>query len=231
MFDSYILSTKKLEIYGNLYFYLIFYVYSRYGGEKMKVIKYMFVLLISLFILSGCTNLNNQDIKNNTALQKENNAASQEEDNVALQEENNVASQENKSLSKMYVVQESSIFSESFGKGEKLNVLLVGSAIEILKYDNEWCFVEPLNIYRYDGVDTVGGWVEKEKLGYYGDLKSNIGVDVLVKKGYEPEWSQKFDDGLWGIIFEETETDYTLGFYGASIDYISKNDIEPFFKE
>lgn len=129
----------------------------------------------------------------------------------------------------MYVTVENTMLSEPYGRGEEIDTLLVGSAVQILKYNNEWYFVKPLNIYRYNGIDTTGGWVNKVNLGYYNDLSSNIGIDVLVKEGYEPEWSQIFDDGLWGIILEESETNFTLGFYGASIDYINKENSEEFF--
>lgn len=128
--------------------------------------------------------------------------------------------------SEMYIIKEATIFLTPEHSSIAVNHFRIGKAVKVRDAYKDWLYIEankPIDANRLDK-----GWVKKSNLGFYEDLKSNIGVEVLIKSGFEPEWAQEFPNGLWGEIYSETEDSYFLGIYGASEIEIKKENVEPF---
>ncbi|MBF4691997.1 hypothetical protein ISU02_02650 [Fusibacter sp. Q10-2] len=130
--------------------------------------------------------------------------------------------------SEMYIVKEATVFITPEHNSIAVNHFQVGKAVKVRDAYEDWFYIEankPIDANRLDK-----GWVKKSNLGFYEDLKSNIGVEVLIKPEFEPEWAQNFPNGLWGEILSETEDSYFLGLYGTGEIEIEKENVEPFSK-
>jgi len=143
-------------------------------------------------------------------------------------EESNEAYEYNSDQKQMYVIKESVLTLTPEKGSVEVNRFHIGKAVKVIDSYEEWLYV---NAYQeYDSNELYKGWIKSDALGYYSDLESNIGIEVLVKKGFEPEWVFEFSDGLWGEISNENEETYTLLIYGASDFEIEKDNVEPFFE-
>ena len=129
-----------------------------------------------------------------------------------------------------YVINQSDMYLTPSETSIKVNPLLtIGDAVKVIDEYEEWFNV---NIVREVDANMIyDGWIKKSSLGYYEALKSDIGIDVLIKKEFVPEGTQSFEHGLWGKIFGETEATYKLMIYGGGVIEIDKNNVEPFLRK
>ncbi len=132
-------------------------------------------------------------------------------------------------LSEMYIIKETTVFLTPEINSIPVNRFQVGKAVKVRDAYKDWLYIEANR--PIDANQLNKGWVKKSNLGFYEDLKSNIGVEVLIKAGFEPEWAQEFPNGLWGEIRSETDDSYFLGLNGASEIEIKKENVEPFNTE
>jgi len=130
-------------------------------------------------------------------------------------------------VKQMYVTKESIVSLTPEKDSIEVNRFHAGKAVKVIDSYKEWYYIEAYQ--EYDANEIYKGWIKSSALGYYSDLESNLGIEVLVKEGFEPEWAQEFPDGLWGRIYEEKEETYTLLTYGASFFEIEKVNVEHFF--
>lgn len=128
----------------------------------------------------------------------------------------------------MYVIKESIVTLTPEKDSMVVNRFHVGKPVKVIDSYEEWLYIDAYQ--EYDSNEIYKGWIKSNALGYYSDLESNLGIEVLVKDGFEPDWALEFSDGLWGKIYNETEETYTLLLYGASDFEIEKDKVEPFFE-
>lgn len=143
-------------------------------------------------------------------------------------EESKEAYEYNSDQKQMYVIKESIVTLTPERDSVEVNRFHVGKAVKVIDSYEEWLYIDAYQ--EYDSNEIYKGWIKSNALGYYSDLESNLGIEVLVKEGYEPDWALEFSDGLWGKIYNETEETYTLLVYGASDFEIEKDNVEPFFE-
>lgn len=132
----------------------------------------------------------------------------------------------------MYFLNECDVFLTPEENSESVFSVNKGNSVTVTAEYDEWYFITMnysmgSNIFNY-------GWVKKSSLGYYDQFKSNIGLEVNVRKGspikYEGEEDVQIikDYSTWGRIMEETELEYVLAMPGASVATVEKKNVEPF---
>lgn len=132
----------------------------------------------------------------------------------------------------MYFLNECDVFLTPEENSESVFSVNKGNSVTVTGEYDEWYFITMnysmgSNIFNY-------GWVKKSSLGYYDQFKSNIGLEVNVRKGspikYEGEEDVQIikDYSTWGRIMEETELEYVLAMPGASVATVEKKYVEPF---
>lgn len=130
----------------------------------------------------------------------------------------------------MYVMNDSYLFSEPNSESQWISVVWKGSAVNVVVSTGEWSFVKILFLERAH-YESFYGWIPTSYLGYIEDFDSLEGIDVLIKEGHEPESAQSFNNGLWGTIYNEKDSQYSLRSYGASEIIIDKKYVEPFYSK
>ena len=188
----------------------------------MRAFKFVGILFVFVLIFTSCINL-----KDNTDEEVEEPIITEELDPATF--DYSIVTGTDKLYDGMYVIKNSFILLKPNDNSTKLAELTIGTAVNVVEYD-EWCFIKILYL-EGGSYEYFNGWIPKSNLGYYESLKTNIGVDVLIKKEHEPNGYQKFPNGLWGTIYKETETEFTLSTYGLSFTNVKKEHVESFFTE
>jgi len=127
-----------------------------------------------------------------------------------------------------YVLEESLLYLTPEANAIVVNDMIDKGNVAYLVADyDDWYYVEMVR--PLDSNTIYNGWIKKNKLGDYKDFESNLGLEVKIIDGFIPEGYQKFKHGLWGKIYEESETYYSLSLYGASYIQLEKEHIEGFY--
>lgn len=102
-----------------------------------------------------------------------------------------------------------------------------GDVAYLISDYNDWYYVEMVR--PLDSNTIYKGWINKNNLGDYRAFESTTGLEVKIKDDYIPEGYEVFEYGLWGKIYDETETHYLLRLYGASVLELKKEHVEGFY--
>lgn len=130
-------------------------------------------------------------------------------------------------VKQMYVIDESVVTLTPEKNSVEVNRFHIGKAVKVIDSYKDWFYITAYQ--ENDANEIYRGWIKSNALGYYNDLDKNIGIEVMIKEGFEPDWALEFFDGLWGKISEENEETYTILTYGASYFEIEKENVESFF--
>ena len=107
------------------------------------------------------------------------------------------------------------------------DTIVRGNVAYLISDYNDWYYVEMVR--PLDSNTIYKGWINKNNLGDYKAFESTIGLEVKIKDDYIPEGYEVFEYGLWGKIYDETETHYLLSLYGASLLELKKDHVEGFY--